>query len=586
MPNKLFSTSLICAFLAIGLSPASFAATNPPFTGLDYMQEQPVRTQHAMVVSVHHDATDAGVEILKEGGNAVDAAVAVGFALEVVYPVAGNIGGGGFMLVRLKNGESHFLDYREEAPGSATSTLYQDKDGNVIPGESTVGFRAIGIPGSVAGMVKAEKLWGKLTLKQVMQPAIRLARDGFVLNDEEARGLHDSLLAKFPESHRIFQRDGNYYRPGERFRQPELTRTLERIAANPETFYRGAMAKQIADAVQKGSGIITAKDLAHYRAKVRAPLVGEYHGYQILSAPPPSAGGIGLIETLNILAPYNLTAMGDRTPAYIHYVTEAFRRAFMDRTDYLGDPDFTPIPIKQMESLKYAAAWRASILPDKATPSSTLKRPAGFLPPPPTMHVNHREDDETTHYSVMDADGNAVAVTTTLNNGFGSGVTVTGLGFLLNDEMDDFASKQGVPNMFGLIQGAANAVGPYHRPLSAMTPTIVVKNGKVAMVLGSPGGPRITTTVANIFLSTADGGLNIQQAVDAPRFHHQYLPDILYIEPGFSDSTISALQNMGYNVKAGPHHWSNGECIEVDPKTGELEGGQDHRSNYGKAAGY
>lgn len=586
MQKKLHFCCLLPALIAFSLTPVANAATKPPLQGLDYMNERPVRAKHAMVVTVHHDATDAGVEILKKGGNAVDAAVAVGFALAVVHPDAGNIGGGGFMLVRLKNGESHFLDYREEAPGAATETFYQDKNGNVIPGESIVGFRAIGIPGSVAGLVKAEKLWGRLTLKQVMQPAIRLARDGFVLTEQETHEMHDPLLDKFPESHRIFQRNGDYYRTGETFRQPELARTLERIAANPDTFYRGDMAKQIADAVQRGGGVITVKDLAHYQAIVRKPVVGHYHGYTILSAPPPSGGGIGVIETLNILAPYNLTAMGDRSPAYIHYVTEAFRRAFMDRTDYLGDPDFSPIPVKQLISLPYAAAWRKSILPDKASPSATLKRPAGFLPPPPRLRIQHREDDETTHYSIMDADGNAVAVTTTLNNGFGSGVTVKGLGFLLNDEMDDFASKQGVPNMFGLIQGPANAIGPYHRPLSAMTPTIVVKNGKTVMVLGSPGGPRITTTVANIFLSVADGDLNIQQSVDAPRFHHQYLPDILYMEPGFSPSTIAALQKMGYNVRAGHHYWSQGECIEVDPKTGELEGGADHRVSYSKAAGY
>jgi len=555
-------------------------------TGLDYKHEQPVRAQHAMVVTVQHDATDAGVEILKAGGNAVDAAVAVGFALAVVHPIAGNLGGGGFMLVRLKNGDAHFLDYREEAPGAATANMYLDAQGNVIPDASTVGYRSVGVPGSVAGMVKAEKLWGKLTLEQVMQPAIRLARDGFVLSEEEANELHDPLLTKFPESRKIFQRDGNFYRTGERFRQPQLTRTLERIAAKPSTFYDGSMARQFATAMQMGGGLITAKDLADYQVKDRAPLVGEYQGYQILTAPPPSGGGIVLLETLNILAPYNLASLGDRTPAEMHMITEAFRRAYMDRTDYLGDPDFTPIPVQQMISPDYAAAFRKSILPNQATPSSTLQRPAGFLPPPPKMPVTHHESNQTTHYSVMDADGNAVAVTTTLNNGFGSGVTVRGLGFLLNDEMDDFASKQGVPNMYGLIQGPANAIGPGKRPLSAMTPTIVVKNGKVAMVLGSPGGPRITTTVANILLSVADGGLNIQQAVDAPRFHHQYLPDVLYLEPGFPASTIAALRAMGYNVNVGKHYWSDGECIAVDPKTGELSGGQDHRHNFGKAAGY
>jgi gamma-glutamyltranspeptidase/glutathione hydrolase len=571
----------ICALCCCALVTAAQAAS-----GLDYKSEQPVRARHAMVVTVHHDATDAGVEILKAGGNAVDAAVAVGFALAVVHPNAGNLGGGGFMLVRFKNGDAHFLDYREEAPDAATRNMYLDAQGKVIPGASTVGYRSIGVPGAVAGMVCAEKLWGRLTLKQVMQPAIRLARNGFVLTEEEAQEMHDPLLTKFPASHHIFQRDGNFYRAGETFRQPELARTLERIAADPATFYRGAMARQIAAAVQKGGGLVTVQDLAHYQPKVRAPVVGEYQGYEILTAPPPSGGGIGLIETLNILAPYNLKAMGDRSPREMHYIVEAFRRAYMDRTDYLGDPDFTPIPVKQMISLPYAAAFRASILPDKATPSSTLQRPAGFLPPPPKLASPHHESNQTTHYSVVDAEGNAVAVTTTLNNSYGSGVTVPALGFLLNDEMDDFASKQGVPNMYGLIQGPANAIGPYKRPLSAMTPTIVAKNGRVAMVLGSPGGPRITTTVANIFLSVADGGLNIQQAVDAPRFHHQYLPDILYLEPGFPASTVAALRAMQYNVHVSQHHWSDGECIAVNPRTGELSGGQDHRQHYGKAAGY
>ncbi len=575
----------LTTFLALCLA-LSTSAAQTPAAGLDYKSEQPVRTRHAMVVTVHHDATDAGVEILKQGGNAVDAAVAVGFALAVAHPEAGNIGGGGFMLVRFKNGEVHFLDYREEAPGAATRNMYLDARGNVIPDASTVGYRSVGVPGSVAGMARAEKLWGKLTLAQAMQPAILLARNGFVLSEEEAEEMHDPLLTKFPASRRIFQRDGDFYRAGETFRQPELAATLERIAKDPGDFYHGAMAAQIATAIQKGGGLITAKDLAVYQVKNRAPLEGEYQGYKILTAPPPSGGGLGLLETLNILAPYDLKALGDRSPPEMHYIVEAFRRAYMDRTDYLGDPDYTPIPVKQMIGMPYAAAFRASILPDKATPSSTLQRPAGFLPPPPKLAVPRHESNQTTHYSIVDAEGNAVAVTTTLNNSFGSGVTAPGLGFLLNDEMDDFASKQGVPNMYGLIQGPANAIGPYKRPLSAMMPTIVTREGKVAMVLGSPGGPRITTTVANIFLSVADGGLNIQQAVDAPRFHHQYLPDIVYLEPGFPAGTVDALRAMQYTVNAGKHDWSDGECIAIDPATGELSGGQDHRHHYGKAVGY
>jgi gamma-glutamyltranspeptidase/glutathione hydrolase len=293
-----------------------------------------------------------------------------------------------------------------------------------------------------------------------------------------------------------------------------------------------------------------------------------------------------LLSALNILESCDLAKLGDRTPASLHLITEAWRRAFMDRSDYLGDPDFNHIPTAELISKKYAAAWRAGIDADHATPSADLHRPAGFLPTPPTTAGTYKEPNDTTHYSVVDSEGNAVAVTTTLNNSFGSGVTSGALGFLLNDEMDDFASKQGVPNMYGLIQGPANAIAPGKRPLSAMTPTIILQDGKLRYVLGSPGGPRIITTVGNIFLSVAEGGLNVQQAVDAPRFHHQYLPDTLYLEPGFPPATVEALRKQGYTVSESRYHWSNGECIAIDPKTGELEGGQDHRSHYGKAAGY
>ena len=551
--------------------------------------DQPVRAKHAMVVSIHHLATDAGVEVLKEGGNAVDAAVATGFALAVVYPAAGNIGGGGFMLIHFaagpNAGKNAFLDYRERAPQAASVNMYLDAKGNIIPDASITGYKAIGVPGSVAGMVYAEKKYGRLTLAKVIAPAIRLASDGYVLTDQEAEELHDSTLSEFPASKQIFQRDGNFYKSGEVFRQPELAATLRTIATDPDDFYRGRIAKKMAENIQKSGGIITADDLAHYVVKERTPIIGTYRGYTIVSAPPPSAGGIVLMEALNILEGYNLSRWQDRTPEEMHLILEAYRRAYMDRTDYMGDPDYVNIPVAQLISKKYADAWRASILPGKATPSADLHRPAGFLPPPPTMSQVRHESTQTTHYSVMDSEGDAVAVTTTLNNGFGSGVTAEGLGFLLNDEMDDFASKQGSPNMYGLIQGPANSIAPGKRPLSNMTPTIVLKEDKVRFVLGSPGGARIITTVANIFLSAADEDLNIQQAVDAPRFHHQYLPDIVYLEPGFSDSTINGLRSMGYTLKVGGH-WSDGECIEVDPKTGELEGGHDHRSTFGKAAGY
>jgi gamma-glutamyltranspeptidase/glutathione hydrolase len=584
MPSRICSISAFA--LALGTTTGLVFAEAPL---MNYLNEQPVRTQHAMVVSVHHLAADAGVEIMREGGNAIDAAVATGFALAVVHPAAGNIGGGGFMLIRLHTGKATFIDYREKAPRAATADMYLDAAGNVIPDLSTVGYKSIGVPGSVAGMAYAEKKYGRLDLKRVMQPAIALARDGFVLSTEEAKELHDSTLTMFPVSKRIFQRDGNYYQPGEFFRQPELARTLERISDNPESFYAGDLAKEIAQAIRKGGGLVTERDLAEYEVKEREPVTGTYKDYTVISSPPPSSGGVALIEALNILEGYNLSRLGDRTPAEMHLVVEAYRRAFMDRGDYLGDPDFAKIPVDGLIDKKYAAAWRTGIREDQATPSATLRRPSGFLPAPPKAEAKAPDHPNTTHYSVVDPDGNAVSVTTTLNNSFGSAATAEGLGFLLNDEMDDFAAKQGVPNLYGLIQGPANAIAPGKRPLSSMTPTIVLKDGKLRFVIGSPGGSRIITTVANIFLSAADENLNIQQAVDAPRFHHQYLPDKLYLEPGFSDATMAGLKAMGYVLSGGEPDdrvWSDGECIAVDPRSGALEGGQDHRHSYGKAAGY
>jgi gamma-glutamyltranspeptidase / glutathione hydrolase len=554
---------------------------------LPYMSEQPVRARHGMVVSVHHLASDAGLEVLREGGNAVDAVVATGFALAVVHPIAGNLGGGGFLLLRMHDGESTFIDYREKAPLAATETMYQDKKGNVIPDASVIGYRSIATPGSVAGMAYAEREYGKLGLKRVMAPAIKMASEGFELSAEEAHELADEDLARFPDSKRIFQRDGQLYKAGEIFKQPELARTLERIAADPGDFYHGKMAHELVDDLKKGGALITLEDLAQYDVVERKPVVGGFHQYTIISAPPPSSGGVVLLSALNILESYDLASLGDRSAASMHLITEAYRRAYMDRTDYLGDPDYNHIPVEELIAKKYAAAWRSSISPNTASESATLRRPEGFLPPAPTTAGRRRvESPDTTHYSVVDSEGNAVAVTTTLNDSFGSHVTAGSLGFLLNDEMDDFAAKMGVPNMFGLIQGPANAIAPGKRPLSSMTPTIVLENGKLRFVLGSPGGARIITTVGNIFLSVAEGGLNIQQAVDAPRFHHQYLPDKLVLEPGFSEETLNQLKSMGYSLVNKDGHWSNGECIAVDPTSGELEGGQDHRSHYGKAAGY
>ncbi|WP_058188761.1 gamma-glutamyltransferase [Terracidiphilus gabretensis] len=557
---------------------------------LDYKGEQPTRTQHGMVVSVHHLASDAGVQILQQGGNAVDAAVATGFALAVTHPAAGNLGGGGFLLLRRHNGKSTFIDYREKAPLAATETMYQDAQGNILPGASVTGYKAIATPGSVAGLVYAEKKYGKLGLKKVMAPAIKLASEGFLLTSEEARELATPGLADFADSKRIFQRDGNLYKDGDLFQQPDLARTLQRIADNPKDFYHGKIAHQLVDEVKKGGGLLTLQDLAQYKVAERKPIVGKFHNYTVISSPPPSSGGIVLMTTLNILSSYDLSKLGDRSPQEIHLITEAYRRAFMDRTDYMGDPDYNHIPTTEMISQKYADAWRTTIdsnpATNAATPSAKLVRPAGFLPAAPTSAGSRHESNNTTHYSVVDKDGNAVSVTTTLNNSFGSDVTAGSLGFLLNDEMDDFASKMNTPNMFGLIQGPANAIAPGKRPLSAMTPTIVLEDNKLRYVLGSPGGPRIITTVANIFLSATEGGLNIQEAVDAPRFHHQYLPDKLYMELGFAPETVDALKAMGYDIAISKGHWSNGECIAIDPKTGELQGGQDHRSHYGKASGY
>ena len=552
---------------------------------------RPVHAKKAMVVSVHQEAARVGAEIMRQGGNAVDAAVATGFALAVVHPAAGNIGGGGFMLLRKANGEVHFLDFREKAPKAASRDMYLDAHGNVVADASLIGYKAIGVPGSVAGLVYAEQHWGKLSLRAVILPAIRLARDGVRLTYEEAQSMHNDALGNFPDSRRIFQRGGKFYEPGEIFRQPELARTLERIAANPKAneFYKGALAQELAAEIKRGGGLVTAEDLAEYEVKERQPIRGTYRGYEIISAPPPSSGGIVLVEALNILEGYDLGKMGNRSADSIHLTVEAFRRAFFDRAELLGDSDFSRIPVAQLIDKKYAQGWRQSLEMMRASDSKELRRPSGFgeLDRSASVHqpFTGRESNNTTHYSVVDAQGNAVAVTTTLNDSFGSAVTAGKLGFLLNDEMDDFTSKPGVPNLYGLMQGEANAIEPGKRPLSAMTPTIILKDGKLAMVLGSPGGPRIISTVMNILMGVVDYGLDIQQAVNAPRFHHQWQPDEIVLErTGFSPDTIKLLQARGHRIKA-ENYWSDGECIAVDPKTGELLGAPDGR-NGGKAVGF
>ncbi len=555
---------------------------------------RPTHAPHAIVTSVHELASRAGVEILHAGGNAVDAAVATGFALAVVHPQAGNLGGGGFMLLRFADGKTRFIDFREKAPAAAAENMYLDAQGNVIPESSkessVVGYKAIGVPGTVAGLVYAEKQYGKLSIEKVMAPAIKLARDGFALAYEDTQDLkNDKYLAEFPESKRIFLRDGSLYEPGELFKQPELAHTLERLAKDPDTFYHGAMAHELAAAIEKGGGLVTTKDLAAYEVKEREPIRGSYRGYDIISAPPPSSGGVALIEILNILEGFDLAKLGNRSADAIHLEVEAFRRAFYDRADFMGDPDFTKVPVAQLIDKKYAAAWRDSIDPNHATPNKDLKRPsfselervAQSCPAP------IREPQNTTHYSVVDAEGNAVSVTTTLNDSFGSRVTAEGLGFLLNDEMDDFTAKQGVPNTYGLIQGPTNAISPGKRPLSSMTPTIVLKDGKLFLVLGTPGGPRIITIVANILIGVVDFSLDIQEAVNAPRFHHQWLPDQIFVEDRLSPDTMNILRSKGHKLKVDLswRDWGDGECIMVDPKTGERLAGADGRNN-GKAVGY
>jgi len=534
--------------------------------------------------------------MMRAGGNAIDAAVATAFTLAVVHPQAGNIGGGGFMLIRMADGKVHFIDFREKSPAAAAENMYLDANGDVVANASLLGYKSAGVPGSVAGLVYAEKKYGKLSLAQVMGRAIQLAEEGFALSWEDADDLRDKHLAEFPESRRIFQREGTYYEQGETLRQPELARTLRRIASSPDDFYKGAMARELAAAIQKGGGLITADDLGHYEVKEREPVRGNYRGYEIISAPPPSSGGVMLIELLNILEGFDLKRAGNRSAQSVHLTVEAFRRASFDKAEFLGDPDFSRIPVAQLIDERYAEAWRESIDPKHATPSSALKRPEIFskLEDYAALHphpVAVADSPDTTHLSVVDSEGDAVAVTTTLNDDFGSRVTVPGMGFLLNDQMDDFAAKQGVPNLYGLIQGPANAIAAGKRPLSSMTPTIVAKDGKPFLVLGSRGGSRIPTTVANVLMAVIDYGMDIQEAVTAPRFHHQWKPDQISVEQWFSPDTVEKLQEMGHKVVFGVQYerweptWSDAECIEVDPKTGERLGASDVRDN-GKAVGF
>lgn len=538
---------------------------------------QPVAARRGMVVTTEPHASQAGVQILREGGNAVDAAVAIGFALAVTYPFAGNIGGGGFMLIRTANGQSVVVDYREEAPAAASRNMYLNAQGRIIPDASTVGALSVGVPGTVAGLALAEQKFGKLGLQRVMAPAIELARRGFPVSywlSQSLRG-HQALLSKFAASRRIFLRDGNFYQPGDVLVQPELARTLTGIARHgPRAFYEGSIAAEIARTEKELGGIVTRADLKSYRAKLRKPLTGHFRGATILTVPPPSSGGVALIEMLNILEPLNLGAP-DSPDSYapMHLIVEAMRRAYADRAAYLGDADFAHVPVLGLISPEYAAKLRAGILNSKPDAAIGPGSPAPF------------ESMNTTHFSVVDAQGNAVSNTYTLNNGYGSGVTVAQGGFLLNDEMDDFTSKPGSPNMYGLVQSAANAIAPHKRPLSSMTPAIVTENGRLRLVLGSPGGGTIPNTVLQVILNSLAYKMDVLRAVTEPRFHDQWKPDTVFLErQGFSSDTIEKLRQAGYHVALVDRI---GECeaVAVDPQTGWRFGAADPRG-HGEAVGY
>jgi len=501
-----------------------------------------VEAKSVMVVSAQHLAAEAGLDILKAGGNAVDAAIAMGYTEAVTNPCCGNLGGGGFMTLHLADGSDHFVNFREKAPASASANMYLEKDGTLKKGASLNGYLAVGIPGTVAGLELARERYGTLPRAQLMAPAIKLAKEGFILTRGDTDILQNAT-AKFkadpPLSSIFLKPDGTPFEPGDRLIQPDLALTLEAIAEKgADAFYKGPIARKIATASTSNGGILTEADLAAYEAKDMAPISCAYRGFTVVSAPPPSSGGTTICEILTILSGYDLKPMGFRSAQSVHLMVEAMRHAYLDRNTLLGDPDFVKNPLEKLLSPDYAAAIRAKIDPDKATKSVDLQ--PGTEP---------HEKPETTHFSVIDKQGNAVAVTYTINGAFGAGVIAGDTGFFLNNEMDDFTTRPGQPNLFGLVQGPQNAIAPGKRPLSSMSPTIVTREGKPVMVLGSPGGARIITITLETILNLVDYGMELQEAVDAPRFHHQWLPDEVYVETrGFSPDTKTKLEAMGYKV--------------------------------------
>ena len=552
------------------------AAAAPPAPPVSYGVEEdvfhPVRAKQGMVASVDATATQVGVDILKEGGNAVDAAVAVGYALAVTHPQAGNLGGGGFMLIRSKNGNTTAIDFREMAPAKATRDMFLDDQGNPDSKKSLTSHLASGTPGTVAGFSLALDKYGTMPLNKVVQPAFKLARDGFIVNDALADDLKtygSEVLPNHENSKAIFWKEGEPLKKGDTLVQANLAKSLEMIAENgPDEFYKGTIAEQIAQEMQKNGGLITKEDLAAYKAVERTPISGDYRGYQVYSMPPPSSGGIHIVQILNILENFDMKKYGFGSADAMQIMAEAEKYAYADRSEYLGDPDFVKVPWQALTNKAYAKSIADQIDINKAKPSSEI-RPGKLAP---------YESNQTTHYSVVDKDGNAVAVTYTLNTTFGTGIVAGESGILLNNQMDDFSAKPGVPNVYGLVGGDANA-------LSSMSPTIVVKDGKTWLVTGSPGGSRIITTVLQMVVNSIDYGMNVAEATNAPRFHHQWLPDELRVEKGFSPDTLKLLEAKGQKVALKEAMMGSTQSIMVGPD-GELYGASDPRSVDDLTAGY
>jgi gamma-glutamyltranspeptidase/glutathione hydrolase len=571
-------------------------------------QRRALEAPHGIVTSAHELASQAGVEVLQKGGNAVDAAVATGLALAVVYPFAGNLGGGGFMVVHLApnarnsapEGRDLVIDFRETAPAAATRDMYVGADGKVMqgPGSSTVGWRASGVPGTVAGFALAWEKYGsgRLTWAQLCEPARRLAADGHRVSAGAVRDLkfNAKLLGQFDESKRIYLNGGSFLAAGDLWRQPDLAATLERLQQQgPTEFYTGETARRIAAAMAQNHGTIMLDDLAHYRAVERKPLRGHYRGYEIVTMPPPSSGGIALLQMLAMLEAFDVHALGYNSAAKYHLFAEVMKRAFRDRAEYLGDPDFVSVPVTALLEPAYLKRRIADFDPQHATPADRIEPglgPLAGLPAPETRRQS-AESTETTHYSVVDADGNAVSTTYTLNGAYGSGVTIPGTGVLMNNEMDDFTAKVGVKNMFGLLQGPANAIVPGKRPLSSMTPTLVFQDGRLVLVTGSPGGPTIINTVLEIITNVIDHRMPVQKAVEAPRVHNQWMPDVLMFESwGLSPDTAALLTAQGYKLVERDSYegtyQGDGETIAIDPKTNLRLGASDPRKSDAAAVGY